>query len=171
MISVLILDPSSLTLHLDGTHITQRPNGAPILQTFEHAYRGEADQLRNLLGSLHDVDLQSRCANFASCVWHEKRHFLDFLLTNYGAFRIRQYFQLYANLDLLISQAGQAQRELWFPLDVYLDPVTRYSFGIIEGWPTAEAVGANMRKLRDSVAEDRQAVGTDKDLFEFGGDA
>lgn len=171
MISVLILDPSSLTLHFDATHITQRPQGEVLLQTFEHAYRGNIDDLKDLLNSLRDTDLQARCANFASCVWHEKRHYLDFILTNYGSFRIRQYFQLYANLDLLLSEASQANRDIWFPLDVYADPVTRYSCNITENWPTAEAIGANMRRLRDSVAEDRQVIGDGENLFEFGGDA
>jgi hypothetical protein len=57
-----------------------------------------------------------RCAHFASSVWHEKRHFLDFLLTNYGAFRIRQFFEIYRNLPVLFNQTGDSKRIL-LPLD------------------------------------------------------
>lgn len=171
MIPVIILDPSSLTLHFHPMYLAQRPGGEAIFPTFELSYGGMIPELKAHLSSIDEPLLQSRCAHFATCVWHEKRHFLDFLLSNYGALRIRQYFQLYGNLEVLFAEAKYTPHPLWFPLDTFSDPIRRQVFGIGARWETAEIVAENMRGLRNLVAADRHAVGKAGQLAEVGGEA
>jgi hypothetical protein len=171
VISVIILDPASLTLHFDSAIITQRDGGEAIIATFEPAYAGRIDELAALLNVIGDAALKSRCAHFATCVWHEKRHFLDFLLTNYGALRVAQFFQLYGNMERLLAEALQNKHALWFPLDIFLSPIHRRILGIETPWPFVQTIAENMRGIRELVAEDRHPVGAGSKLFEVGGDA
>ena len=64
--------------------------------------------------------MKTRSATVASAVWHEKRHFLDFILTNYGAFRIRQFLLLYYHLPIVRKFASDS-KSLLLPLESYLD--------------------------------------------------
>jgi hypothetical protein len=93
----------------------------------------KGDALLPIVETLHERDLlRRRVLWLASCVWHEKRHFFDVCLTNYGARRFRDLFTIAANVYPLIAEAKRRGEPVWFPVEVYGDPVIRRVFGISE---------------------------------------
>src|SRR5215469_4705477 len=139
MINVLALDPTSLTLNVEGSFLSAGGNAGVLVDVFNESYVGDSQALRETLQEIDDPFVRARAAHFATCVWHEKRHFLDFLLTNYGALRMRQYFSIYSNHFFLLSGAREHGNILWAPLMVYLDEVHRTLKNIPAAWPKALA--------------------------------
>ena len=170
MITVLALDPTSLTLNVELNFLASTSNGESLLEVFQHAYDGNTNALRKSLVGIEDQPFRARAAHFATSVWHEKRHFLDFLSTNYGALRIRQYFAVYENYYRLIAGARENGNVLWAPLTVYLDEVHRELKGISSAWPQdlAEMFLASGRLF----ANDQELVdGFSGERYDLGGDA
>src|SRR5262245_43323392 len=79
--------------------------------------RGE-DPLRAIAGLPETHPFRRRALWLASCVWHEKRHFFDVCLTNYGARRFRDLFQLAANFAPLVADAIRRGDPVWFPVEI-----------------------------------------------------
>lgn len=85
------------------------------------------------LKSLGDSDGWPESLLFAlvTSVWHEKRHFFDTLITNYGAHRFRRAFVFAANYFPLQEHAIHADSgKIWFPVETYACPFRRKLNGI-----------------------------------------
>jgi hypothetical protein len=103
VISTFALDPATLTLNTQAFHPSM---GEELLTVLEAGIR-QPESCKNLLATISTKGRRGLYANIISSIWHEKRHFLDFILTNYGAFRVRQFFQVYFNLNLVLEEAKQ----------------------------------------------------------------
>jgi hypothetical protein len=72
-----------------------------------------------------DTLLRARLIWLSSAVWHEKRHYFDTCLTNYGARRFRDLWTLAANFDPLAAEATDHGEPLWLPVEIYGNPIQR----------------------------------------------
>jgi len=170
MISVLALDPTTLSLNVDLGSLTADGNGSLLLEVFWEAYSGDNESLKKKLLTINDVELRQRACHLASSVWHEKRHFLDYLLTNYGALRIRQYFSIYSNFHLLVEQAKRHGGVLWMPLTTYLDPCKKILHQIQNDWP--KDLAQNILNATQLFQGDQETRTTSKgERAQFGGEA
>ncbi len=70
--------------------------------------------------------------NLVSSMIHEKRHFLDSLITNYGAFKFRTFAVYYANSNALLSDLKKSNLNLRIPFDAYSDRVKMLANNIDE---------------------------------------
>jgi len=170
MIPVLQFDPASLTLwydaHLFGISRGRRELGL----AFEYAVVGDDRRLRYLVDCTADPWVKTRAANIASVVWHEKRHFLDFVLTNYGALRIRNFLEVYANAQAIMI-AGRATGRFLVPLDSNLDDVTRELAGVGELDPRFLDVARAVQRRKKMLQMDRRPVPSEIGPIEVGGEA
>jgi hypothetical protein len=170
MIPVLQFDPASMSLWYD-THLISRCRGSTELGlAIEYAITGDDAALIDLVSCIDDEWVQTRTANVASSVWHEKRHFLDFLLTNYGALRIRHFFEMYGNLSPVVSNSVKNGR-LLIPLDSNLDPVTREMMSIGDVDPVVISAAEAVARRKQILAMDRRPLETSVGLIETGGEA
>src|SRR6266404_4937335 len=112
MIPIIQFDPSSLSLWYDAHLIGMCRGGDQLGVALEYAIRGNDPALKDLVDCIDDPWVQTRSANIASAVWHEKRHFLDFVLTNYGALRIRHMFEVYRNAGAVLGAHNETRRLL-----------------------------------------------------------
>ena len=170
MIPVIRLDPGSLTLWYDPQLLNQAPYGQDLAVTTHHAIFGNSESLLEHLNSIQDETIKVKCIHLASSVWHEQRHFLDLILTNYGALRLRQFFQLYVNSRLLLAEAKEADGKLACPLDIYDDPFRRKLMGV-SGLESCSAVGKESARRKEWLQDDRALVPTFAGRIEVGGEA
>jgi hypothetical protein len=170
VIPVIQFDPASLSLWYDA-HLIAKCRGADELRAaIELAYEGRDEQLKTHINRIGDVRVRIRAANLASSVWHEKRHFLDFLITNYGALRIRQFFEIYRNLPVLLNQESRTRRIL-LPLDSNLDPLKREIFGIEDLDPGIIQLAESIERRKQMLTDDRRSLRfRDFGLVEVGGE-
>lgn len=131
---------------------------------------GDDDSLKSHVSSIKDPWVQTRAASIASAVWHEKRHFLDFVLTNYGSWRIRNFLEMYANTPVLLQQSVKNGR-LLLPLDSNLDELRREIFEIDEIHPDVLRIAQAISNRKQMLADDRRHVNIDGRRIEFGGEA
>jgi hypothetical protein len=170
MIPVLQFDPSSLTLWYDAHLIGMCRGRRELGLALEHAIVGDDPSLVDLLSCIDDEWVQTRAANIASTVWHEKRHFLDFVLTNYGALRIRHFFEAYANAGPILSLASESKR-LLIPLDSNLDSITRQDAGVGEVDERVLEVARGIARRKQMMADDRRPVPGRLGPIDVGGEA
>lgn len=130
MIPLVQFDPSTLSIWTN-TSILAGDSAKLALAVVDAAVGG--DDPRAKIDSLPtDSPLRRRLLWLASCAWHEKRHFFDIVLTNYGARRFRSLFNLACNARPLVAEALKREKEIWFPIEVYDCPVHRRILGISE---------------------------------------
>ncbi len=170
MIPVLQFDPSSLTLWYDAQLIGKCRGRRELGLALEYAIVGDDTSLVDLLSCIDDQWVQTRAANIASAVWHEKRHFLDFVLTNYGALRIRHFFEAYANAAPVLNLVSESKR-LLIPLDSNLDPITRRDAGIGQVDERVLEVARGIARRKQMMADDRRPVPGRLGLMDVGGEA
>lgn len=157
MIPVIQFDPASLSIWYDA-HLLAKCRGADDLRNaIELAYEGRDNELRSSIAAIKDSRVQIRAAHWASSIWHEKRHFLDFLITSYGALRIRQFFEIYRNLSAVFHKDTSAKRIL-LPLDSNLDPLKREIFGIGDVDPGVLQLAESIEKRKSMLADDRRSI-------------
>jgi hypothetical protein len=171
MIQVASLDPSSLALWVDQEMISRIAQERSILEIVQNCALGDVGSVLNAVEELPDPQAKRRAIRLAGTIWHEQRHFLDLILTNYGAFRVRQFLSLYVNIVQVFSTAHKSGSPLVCPLDVYLDPVRRSVLGI-ETVPEVMTQVAKEVQYRESMARaDREGGVLDGQHLEMGGDA
>jgi hypothetical protein len=170
VIPVLQFDPASMTLWYDAHLLSQARGHRELELALEHAVVGDDRMLGHIVACTDDPWVQTRAANIASAVWHEKRHFLDFALTNYGALRLRSLFETYANLTAVLTQAGEGGR-LLVPLDSNLDAMTCDLNGIGTLPPDVLAVARNVKQRKRMFQDDSKPVRTPFGHLEVGGEA
>jgi hypothetical protein len=170
MIPILQFDPSSLTIWYD-THLIARMRGADdIGRALDLALRGEDAILAEHITAIEDEWVRARAATIAAACWHEKRHFIDFILTNYGALRIRQFFTLYLNLPALF-QAAQANGELLVPIQSYRERLFCAKRGIKPATSDVMALAGEIRNRKIMLADDRNAIESRFGNFEISGES
>jgi hypothetical protein len=90
-------------------------------------------------------------------LWHEQRHFIDHILTNYGASQFRIGFMLRCQLDTLIKSAI-VNKTIAFPLDTYSDPTRLRALGIRTNGPhPLSQIASFYAERRDMLARDCEA--------------
>lgn len=170
MIPLLQFDPSSLSFWYDA-HLIAKCRGSKTLGlAIDHAYFGRDEQLRSAIASAPDEWTATRAAHVASAVWHEKRHFIDFLLTNYGALRVRQFFEIYANMPTALAAAKEMGGVL-VPLDSNLDPIKREMYGIVELDPRIKQIAEGIATRKKMLEQDRARLEVGGRRLETGGEA
>jgi hypothetical protein len=118
-----VLDRESLTVQISDTLPADLALRADELSRFLNTAarttdRRAAKDLR-LRGDTTDADLLL----VASSLWHEKRHFLDLVLTNYGAALFRQAAEIQFDLFGALREQRATSRDLLIPVGFYLDEV------------------------------------------------
>lgn len=116
--------------------------------------------------------LRRRLLWLASCVWHEKRHFLDICLTNDGARRFRDLWTMAGNLFPVGGHALGRGEPLCLPVEVYACPVMRRRLGLATPPDDVQAVARMARRMKafraDLDAAPADAAGSS---IELGGHA
>ena len=168
MIPFAQFDPATLALWSTTGSLEQ-----PEAEIAEAAMRAAAEG-RDPVPLLKDIQLsdplRSRMVWLVSSIWHEKRHFLDVCLTNYGARRFRDLFSLAINFTPL-SVYAQKQSAVWFPIEVYGDSVQRKVLGIPEPPAHIVEIAQRTRKIKKLAAEVDAPLQFNGSLLEFGGEA
>jgi hypothetical protein len=170
VIPLLQFDPATLTLWYDTQLLATTRASREIGLALHYAIDGREDWLKCLIRQQSDPWVRTRCATVASSVWHEKRHFLDFILTNYGAMRVRQFFQCYVNARNILSLAKN-NGSLLLPLDRNLDPQRCAIFGVSVPGPELLAFASWIRSSKRMLLDDRRPANTAAGCFEIGGEA
>jgi hypothetical protein len=119
-------DPASLAIWTTTGALTD-PTASLADEAMSAASAG--GPVGNILRDLAE-STKSRLLWLASSVWHEKRHFFDTCLTNYGSRRFRDFFTLAANFAPLAAHARKRGEPIWLPIEVYACPVKRSLFEI-----------------------------------------
>src|SRR5262245_16564626 len=114
MIPTAQFDPASLALWTTTGSLVE-PIASTVAEAMQLAADGE-DPSPSLDGT--SGAQRARLLWLMSSVWHEKRHFLDTCLTNYGARRFRSLFNLAANFRPLVAEAMHRREPVWFPAEV-----------------------------------------------------
>jgi hypothetical protein len=170
MIPFFQLDPATLTLWINLDLLSEQPNRAGIATVVDATRANDDAALLESVEALPNAE-KPRAIAIASSLWHEKRHFLDLILTNYGAFRFRQFFEIAANLPVIYRVVTEDQkRRLGVPLDLYTDPVRCQRLGIDTN-PELARIGAAVRSRKQIIAGDRSAVPSRYGRLEVGGEA
>jgi hypothetical protein len=115
MINILSLDPSTLSVWYEPRWLRNHPNAEYIMPSIEAALLGHP------LPDVPPGDMLIDTAYFTSSVWHENRHYIDLLLTNYGSSRLWQFFSIYLNSAALMDRIHRSGGRIGFPLDIYQD--------------------------------------------------
>jgi hypothetical protein len=171
MISTIALDPSSLTLWIDMSLVSMSEAGQTMTAAVNAAALGDPGDVCDVVESVDAYpEFRARAINLATSVWHEKRHFLDFGLTNYGAFRTRQFLQIYVNATRLLHESKKRGAELVMPLDAALDPLRRRLLGIDDGTPYLRQIAQNVRDRKEYILDDRTPIRFNFGLAEVGGE-
>lgn len=167
MIPTIQFDPASLAIWTTtGTLDTEH---ASVLATALRTACHGLDPSR-ALNSLDD-SFRTRALWLASSVWHEKRHFLDTCLTNYGARRFRDFFNLAGNFLPLIAEAKKRREAAWFPIEVYGCRVQRRLHGIPDPAPNILESARLARLLKKFVKGLDAAVEFEGQSVHLGGEA
>jgi hypothetical protein len=126
----LHLDPTSLAVWFEppthGDYATRRL----LSRVGELALLERHDEAEDLVAGIDDRIVRRAGVELLSNVWHEQRHFVDLVLTNYGALRLRDHLLTYVNAGGLLSEAMEAGRPLMVPLSNYESPMRRAMFGL-----------------------------------------
>ncbi len=150
MIPTVQFDPATLAI---WTTTGTLPEDIADVAAKAMSAAAHGDDLVPIVTRLSDDDLRLRVIWLASCVWHEKRHFFDFCLTNYGARRFRDLFMLAANSLPLIAEAKGKAEPVWFPVEVYGCPVRRRIFGISEPRPHIKEIARKAQTMKRFAGE------------------
>ncbi|MBY3224767.1 hypothetical protein RWK44_27225 [Rhizobium sp. 25PS6] len=171
MIPLLQFDPATLTLWYDTQLLSASKSSREVGLALHYAMDGEEEWLKCLVRQQTDPWTRTRCASVASAVWHEKRHFLDFVLTNYGALRIRQFFLLYINVRTVLQSSLESKSPILVPLDRNLDALRREMMGIAPPGAIIESMARGIRQTKKMILEDRRPIPGRFGAMEVGGEA
>jgi len=128
MIPTAEFDPASLTVWTSTASLNEPLD--QLASGVAKAAMSGSNPESGLEGLAPGDPLRGRLQWFASSIWHEKRHFFDTCLTNYGARRFRHLIQLACNFIPFLSRAEKAGQPIWFPIEIYACPVKRRILGI-----------------------------------------
>jgi hypothetical protein len=167
VIPIAQLDPASMTMWIDPELVSRgRPEVAEALHA---ATLGDVHGVAELVASIDDPRRQGRCGYLASAVWHEQRHFLDLLMTNYGAFRFRQFASIYVNIERLVRDG--LRDGLTCPITAYSDPVLASQHGIDRAPEGLAAQAGDLTRRMGLHHDDSVRLPTERGWIEVGGEA
>src|SRR5580698_10664236 len=167
MIPIVQFDPASLAIFAEGPTMAFDPDLLPLVSA---TISGNSDPVASGFRALAGRSDIGRALQLTSAFLHEKRHFHDFIATNYGAYRFRQFQEVYANLPTIL-QSGRGSNGLCLPLEVNLDPVRRRVLGIEPPPPEILALARAFGDRRRKIEKDRQPYPSRLGTFEIGGEA
>lgn len=158
-----------------GVWVNSSPAKSPVAnEAIRLAIEGAAahDQDGLQIALWHDRSSVEWAISAALATWHEKRHVVDLLLTNYGGFLRRQFSSVQINLVNLIAEAQEAGlSELWTPFTVYDDPTSNFRLPI-GAPPISLKKQARDIRAREAVLSRDSAPGDGPfGRFQVGGDA
>jgi hypothetical protein len=162
MIPTLQLDPSTLAIWFNTNLLSSYKGEERGFEVFTHAANHNLGELYPLLDAAASDVHRVHYYEIISAVWHEKRHFVDFLLTNFGALHVRTYFQMYHNIPQGLKEIRSKGMPLLLPLDTYADPVKLMGLGI-QGEPPTELL-----KLARWLRTRKRALRTDSTPYDGG---
>ncbi|MCV9967125.1 hypothetical protein OIU34_35420 [Pararhizobium sp. BT-229] len=169
MIPVIQFDPSSMSIWYDA-HLLNRMKGSREIGEAMNLAFSDDPALLDYVPLIKDDWVKMRASTMAAAVWHEKRHFLDFALTNYGAFRIRQFFLLYMSIPQILGDARDSG-ELLLPLQSYLEKNFCKALGIKPPSEAIVAAAKNISQRKHILARDRRRHDSRLGNYEIGGEA
>ncbi|GAB2569404.1 hypothetical protein Aab01nite_07610 [Paractinoplanes abujensis] len=140
---VLQFDPASLSIYYRG--VPHRGDGPSLLGEVVHeALLGRHAHAKQLVGAIPAEPVRIRAANLLSTVWHEQRHFVDVLLTNFGQSISRRFTSVLLNLPEIVA-AGRHQGHLLVPISAYGSAAKRRAAGV----GTTEFLTRAAKDIRD----------------------
>jgi hypothetical protein len=172
--TVLQFDPASLALWFGLPSSGDADVNGVMSLACNSAVLGDLDELRDLHREMvnhpnRDLRLENRVLGSVSSIWHESRHFIDMVLTNYGSFKTRRYAMMYANLATLVRELPGESGILHCPVVDYLDPVQRRLYGLAEPDEGVRSLLADIRQRSGMIREDRSTIPTMLGDVEMGG--
>ncbi|HYF14368.1 MAG TPA: hypothetical protein VD971_04765 [Phycisphaerales bacterium] len=175
MIACAYFDPSCLAIWINADFVTrhEEPHRSEQLQLFLRSACANTPiaTLADGLSALQAPADAARAAHLASTVLHEKRHFLDVLLTNYGALLFRRYAQVAVHTPQILSLALRSGKKLYMPLEAWADPVRST---VMDAPPCPDELRrlcSDMRKRHRMVLEDNSPVEHGSSSVSVGGDS
>jgi hypothetical protein len=169
MIPTVQFEPGTLAVWTTAGTLPQ-PEASVAAAAMRLAAKG--DDPLDALTEISDQDpLRARLLWLISAVWHEKRHYFDTCLTNYGARRFRDFWTLAANFAPLVAEAIDRAEPLWFPVEVYGDPIQRAVRGIAEPPSNVVEIARRARMMKSFMAELDAPIRIGTDQIHLGGEA
>jgi hypothetical protein len=168
MTPVVQFDPASLSI---WTCTGSLDRHADLAHAAMRAAAQGGDPYDELASLDEDDPMFQRLMWLASCVWHEKRHFFDTLLTNYGALRFRNLFTIGMNVGSMLGQLRERGEPVWFPIELYDNPLRRRILGVPEPTPDILRVARHMRQMKAYVAQIDAAPGDGTRVAHVGAEA
>jgi hypothetical protein len=125
------LDPATLAVRWDYLQLAAPMTvlgsvdvSAPQYKLLSRIFEIDAGEFETLYSEIAE-DEQKRIQFLCTVLWHEQRHFFDYVFTNFGASLFRGYVELYCSFDHALSMIGEAGPKIGLPLTLYADPVRR----------------------------------------------
>jgi len=171
MIPVAQLDPASLCLWYDPEMVSAAEGGEIFADAVHQATFRDLEATIAAINKAPDAKTKIRAVHLVSSIWHEYRHFLDLVLTNYGAFRLRLFTSIYTNTDVVLNQLISLGEKLVCPIDVYLDPVRAEMLGAQTKSDALLAVAANIAARKEWLQDDLGIISSPQGLMATGGEA
>ena len=121
---VAILDSHSLTLEVNGMLTAPTgEDGELLAAVITEAVRGSQQRTKGLIARASSDWLRRRFTEIALTIWHEKRHFVDLLITNYGNLVFNEHYFWTHNALATIQHLGSSGSRVMLPLDIHADSV------------------------------------------------
>jgi hypothetical protein len=151
MIPTVQFDPATLAIWTTTGTLLE-----PQAQVAETAMRlaVEGDDPTEVVNTVSGGDSwRTHLIWLVSSVWHEKRHYFDTCLTNYGARRFRNLFNLASNVAPLLVEARARHEPVWFPVEVYGDRTLRRVLGISDPAPNILQIARHARLMKSFTSQ------------------
>jgi hypothetical protein len=169
MIPTVQFDPASLAIWTTTGSLPDPP-AAIAAEAMSAAAQGSDPT--SALAHLSESDpVRTRMLWLTSSVWHEKRHYFDTCFTNYGARRFRDLFTMAANLLPLLAEANHTGEPVWFPVEVYADPVQRTLLGISQPAANILQIAQFARQIKTFNAQLDAPLRSGDTVLHVGGEA
>lgn len=171
MNQIAYLDPSSLSLWIDAEDFGGDETSEVAREAFFHTLFGNLEETAKAVSQLNKLSDIGHTLNLISSIWHEKRHFVDLILTNYGAYRIRQFFSVYINQAVIMSTAIDKGARVVFPFDCYADPLRSRLLNAVPWNDDVTRLAADIKKRREDLEFDRAIFKRAYGSVDIGGDS
>lgn len=169
MIPTVQFDPGTLAVWTSAGTLPE-PAASLAAAAMRLAAAGE-DPLEGLSDIPRDDPLRARLLWLVSAVWHEKRHYFDTCLTNYGARRFRDLYTLAANFGSFVAESAEHGEPLWLPVEIYADPIQRAVRGIAEPPSNIVEIARRARLMKSMMTELDAPFTVGTDQIHLGGEA
>jgi hypothetical protein len=170
MIPVLQLDPMNLFVWMEPGKFGDDALGDAIRAALDAAWRG--------VGFVEAIQSHARseeeglhAAWLGSCMWHEKRHFLDLCLTSYGAWRVRHMFVIAANSFSAAASLTKAGMPVTYPMTIYRDAVRLEALGLPAAPPLVTHLAADIASRKEALRQEGAPLFQNGRSLAIGGDA